>query len=303
MSTVDFIGIGVQKSASTWLWANLNAHPDVWLPPRKELHYFDRSLNYPSPSFLATDHIVNRLFSLQPHNKLFRKKAYEEIRLAYIQKDMPRLKWLLRYYLKNYNDQWYLSLFPDRQNYLKGEITPAYSILHESDIRHIKDILPDVKIILTLRDPVDRAWSQVKFYKTREIHNVKLDEQKLIEFIESPRQTMRNDYVTIVKTWKKIFGKQLYIGYYDEIIEDPKSYLNKIYHFLGISSHHDVFIKNRINVSKEITIPPNILDFLYQKYYQDIVTLQKMLDSPYLNHWITQLSHIDSKQKSIYESP
>jgi hypothetical protein len=38
----DFLGIGAQKAGTTWLYENLRCHPDVFLPDKKELHYFDR---------------------------------------------------------------------------------------------------------------------------------------------------------------------------------------------------------------------------------------------------------------------
>ena len=40
----DFIGIGAQKAGTTWLDRNLRAHPQIWMPERKELHYFDRRI-------------------------------------------------------------------------------------------------------------------------------------------------------------------------------------------------------------------------------------------------------------------
>ena len=36
----DFLGIGAQKAATSWLDSILRNHPDVWLPPVKELHYW-----------------------------------------------------------------------------------------------------------------------------------------------------------------------------------------------------------------------------------------------------------------------
>lgn len=36
----DFLGIGAQKSGTTWLNTNLRAHPEIFLP-EEELHYFD----------------------------------------------------------------------------------------------------------------------------------------------------------------------------------------------------------------------------------------------------------------------
>ncbi len=35
----DFLGIGAQKSGTTWLHDKLWRHPQVWLPPIKELHH------------------------------------------------------------------------------------------------------------------------------------------------------------------------------------------------------------------------------------------------------------------------
>jgi len=37
----DFLVIGVQKAATSWLWVQLKKHPYIWLPPVKELHFFD----------------------------------------------------------------------------------------------------------------------------------------------------------------------------------------------------------------------------------------------------------------------
>ena len=38
----DFLCVGVHKGGTTWLYQQLDAHPDFWMPPLKELHYFDQ---------------------------------------------------------------------------------------------------------------------------------------------------------------------------------------------------------------------------------------------------------------------
>ena len=43
----DFICIGAQKAGTTWLYWQLAAHPDFWMPPRKEIHYFNERGNRP----------------------------------------------------------------------------------------------------------------------------------------------------------------------------------------------------------------------------------------------------------------
>ncbi|MBU0724526.1 MAG: sulfotransferase domain-containing protein [Alphaproteobacteria bacterium] len=37
----DFLGLGAQKAGSTWLYFMLRKHPGVFLPPVKELHFWD----------------------------------------------------------------------------------------------------------------------------------------------------------------------------------------------------------------------------------------------------------------------
>lgn len=38
----DFIGIGAQKAATTWLFKRLSMHPDIYFPQGKEIHFWDR---------------------------------------------------------------------------------------------------------------------------------------------------------------------------------------------------------------------------------------------------------------------
>ena len=38
----DFLCVGVHKGGTTWLYQQLESHPDFWMPPLKELHYFDQ---------------------------------------------------------------------------------------------------------------------------------------------------------------------------------------------------------------------------------------------------------------------
>ena len=56
---------------------------------------------------------------------------------------------------------WYCKHFMAvEKNKLKGEITPCYSTLSENKIKLIHKINPQLKIILILRNPIERAWSQ-----------------------------------------------------------------------------------------------------------------------------------------------
>src|SRR5438132_13721254 len=44
----DFLCVGAQKAGTSWLYRQLERHPDFWMPPVKELHYFDELSRVPA---------------------------------------------------------------------------------------------------------------------------------------------------------------------------------------------------------------------------------------------------------------
>src|SRR5438552_5633502 len=125
----------------------LRAHPRIWMPPLKELHYFDRSLRYPSANLLTADGIFERLFGRAPHNREFRQNCRAQLGCAIRLRNWPLLQWYIRYYFGARDDQWYLSLFLEGNGRLRGEITPAYAMLDKHDVAHVQRLLPKLKII------------------------------------------------------------------------------------------------------------------------------------------------------------
>ena len=78
--TFNFLGIGVQKSGTTWLYNNLNNTPEFDLPSIKEFHYFDRSDSYKSPSNLTENIFWKRLKETpKTHIILLLKMTYDFI--------------------------------------------------------------------------------------------------------------------------------------------------------------------------------------------------------------------------------
>jgi len=86
----NFLGIGVQRSATTWLYECLKEHPQIFLPDKKELHFFDNNFDkglkwYESffegvsnevavgeitPDYLYNRKAVERMASVVPEAKL-----------------------------------------------------------------------------------------------------------------------------------------------------------------------------------------------------------------------------------------
>ena len=247
----SFLVIGAGRSATTWLYENLRKCASIWLPPVKELHYFDRNIKYPSPSFLNDKHFFQRMLSQKYYNKSFRKRMFKSIGKQTLKFNIQNLFWCLKYFSGTINDVWYLSLFPNNENVISGDITPAYQLLSVDDVRAVYNLLPDAKIIFIIRDPVYRTWSQLR--KNRQ-NSLPINEIQKI--LQSPDMALRNNYLDTIRNWKKYYpDNQFKLIFYDDIICAPADLLIGIFDFLSIDTEKsDVkfngSIKIKINSSQ-----------------------------------------------------
>ncbi|MGP1386478.1 MAG: sulfotransferase [Thainema sp.] len=305
--TVDFLGIGVQRGASTWLWSNLRKHPGIWLPPVKELHYFDRSPKYHSPSYLSEKYFFSRAFNKDHHNIKFRRilqrHLTETMPEALSNKDWGTIKWFSKYLFGRVDDNWYQSLFKPGKDKIKGDITPAYSILDNDDIVHIKELFPNIKIILILRNPMDRAWSYICYEALQKRFQGINDLEKVKGLINGPTQSMRGDYLQILEKWEQIFPKeQIFIGFYEDVIYRPGNFIVDIFRFLGVNfekyQHYDD-LKAKVNAShkNEQEIPSEIQYLLARKYWFQIKLLHERFNNSYTLAWTRQAARIMKQHK------
>jgi hypothetical protein len=273
---IDFLGIGAQKAGTTWLWAQLRRHPRIWMPPAKELHYFDRALHYPSPSFLATTRLRDRLRGKTAHDRQFRRMAWAQIRQALLRREWRTLRWNLRYFLGDCDDCWYASLFAQGQGAVCGEITPSYSILESADVARVRALVPQVKILFLIRNPIERAWSQLRFEWTRGRLPETADLAEIRAFLDDPAQILRSDYTRTLDTWEAHFPRaQIFTGFYDDIAACPDRLLAKVLDFLGLEPIPAQ--GERVNVSIERPMPREIARQLAEKYLGELQRLSSRL--------------------------
>lgn len=270
-SKVDFIGIGAQKAGTTWLYSRLMELSEFTVSPRKELHYFDRHPSYSSPNVLANDRFLPRLL-----NPSWIKQVYRVLKNKRTWKEPGRKEWLLKYFCGSISDQWYLSLFENLAG-IKGEITPAYSILKDPEIQQMAQLIPDVKLIFLIRNPIERAWSHYRYNQRIGRNSKEKTPQEIIQFIDSEGQHSRSNYPLTLKSYQKHFPKgQLFLGFFDAISTEPKKLLEEIIIFLGgdtkkIGQECKIAARNNVSPAKEM--PEEVLQHLKEKYYPIIKEL------------------------------
>jgi len=287
-----FLGIGAQKAGTTWLWTQLKRHPQVWMPPRKELHYFSRHVMAPGGGILAEPSIYRRFRGKERANILWRHLASTDIRQSFKGKNWDEFRWYLRFYFQTPTDRWYRSLFANRGDALTGEITPSYSMLTDAEVGHIARNWPELRIILLLRDPIERAWSQVRFDWTRGAREKVDDIEDMKAFIDSPMQTLRNDYLRMLDHWGRHFAAdRVFIGFYDDILENPGMLLERIHQFLNLESQplEKEVLAQRVNQSREAEMPGEIRAYLVEKYRPQMIELNTRLGGP-VAKWVEKAS-------------
>jgi hypothetical protein len=125
---------------------------------------------------------------------------------------------------------------------VRGEITPAYGVLPVERIRFIRRIMPDARLILLLRDPVPRTWSHALMHlvKRRGRAFEDVSEAEFLQFFERDPTRARSSYVRILDNWLSVFPEeQLYVGFFEQISEDPQQLLREIFTHVGVTADVD----------------------------------------------------------------
>jgi len=153
----------------------------------------------------------------------------------------------------------YLSLFKKVQNEKAiGEASPTYLFDPDSP-KLIKKAVPHARIIISLRDPVERAFSHYLMQK-----NNGRETESFHQVIQRGAKRGKNSkynacldpglYFNQVSRYFEIFGRdKVKVLIFEEFIKDPKKTIKEILDFLDVKSESLPKIKNTYNVYREPT--------------------------------------------------
>lgn len=191
-----FAGIGAPKCGTTWVAKILEEHPELCLSRPKEPAYF---LDYTKVS--------NR-----PDLPMHLQNA-ETNRHA------------------SYSDYFVHC----KQNAKCGEFTTNYFYDPEA-LRKILMQYPSVKMILVLRNPIERTLSEA--YHVKDITKYQGSIAALLR--DNPKLIERSQYSKFLKEcFSLVSENQLKVVIYDDIVERPASVVSDLYDFLEVSADFD----------------------------------------------------------------
>ncbi|WP_258098212.1 sulfotransferase family protein [Marinoscillum pacificum] len=218
----NFMIIGAGKSGTTALYEYLAEHPDVYMSPVKETNFFA----------LEGEKLVDP-------------------------KDDPEQMFHYPWSVTNWEE--YQKLFDGvKEQKAIGEVSPMYLYSQEAAFR-IKVKFPDMKIIVILRNPVDRLYS-------RFMHLARENRKPTSRFEDALNKNTiwwrRNDLVTegfyhkhLQKYYKLFDRDQIKVILYDDFKSDPLKEVQNIYEFIGVNGWHEPDFNTEYNVSGLIKNP------------------------------------------------
>jgi hypothetical protein len=205
----DFLCVGAQKAGTSWLYRQLEAHSDFWMPPVKELHYLDQ---------------LNK-------TKRIHGPRREDERDASFLDSMQNLRG--RFYLDLDS---YGRLFQHKGECVSGDISPAYSTLNDEIIDRVIDHFPNLKVVFLARDPVERAWSQLSMGVRLGMINKfdATDPEEVVCNLLNPGVLVRSHPSKIVARWKRYVPPENFrVYFFDDLKENPAELRQAILRFLG----------------------------------------------------------------------
>lgn len=234
-----FLGIGAPRAGTTWLHSMLVQHPDVYLPPIKEVHYFD-SVDSKIDEVFRVDSLSYRYRKLLPNRlKHYGASALLPFSIAIRAKAKPDWYWDKAFFMPGGGIEWYRGLFQSAaaEGKLAGEITPAYIMLSADTIRKIRNETGVRKIIALLRNPIDATWSCIE-KQARDLGTAAttdFGEAEVLDKIKSRRLYARYNYADNLENWLRYYDRsELFLAFYEELQADPAKLLSRVCTFLGI---------------------------------------------------------------------
>ena len=214
----DFLLVGAAKSATSSLYSYLDQHPQIVMASGDESWFFSFFKN--PPRYVSPGILSNLISELDA-------------------------------YLKLYDGA--------EANQILGDACPSYLYTYEDTIRNIRQLyseeaLAKLKIIISLREPVSRAYSQFYTFK-RKVQEPLAFAQAIQQ--DTVKQRIQDNwnifydypgfgmYSKQVEAFQQAFGKERVLVFlYEDIQADIHAVCRSIYSFLGIDP--DFVVDDRI---------------------------------------------------------
>jgi len=204
----NFFIVGAGKSGTTSLYNYLSEHPQIYMSPIKEPHYFAFIGEKPYGPW-STYHKLVVINKIADYKKLF-DNVKTEIAI--------------------------------------GEASVSY-LFYPNSAGNIRKLIPNAKIIILLRNPIDRAFSNYQQSVRLGIEHLTFEEALMLQDKISHQYIPQSMYYKQVKRYIDLFGKnrvKIYIT--EDFKNEPLNILKDLFCFLKVDSNFMPNFDSKYNV-------------------------------------------------------
>jgi hypothetical protein len=251
----DFLIVGPQRTGTTWLHAHLRSHPEVFLAEPKELYFFS-SLKTRDPKRFVSD-------ELSWYLQYFRDPLWRRVAKS--------------------GRTWWKHHRPYAPR-VRGEATASYAVLEPDVIAEIVALNPALKVILMIRNPIDRAWSHAKKDLLRASNRRLADvpDREIRAFLTDPYQHRCAQSVAQYDHWSaQLRPGHLFVGRFDDLASRPEELLLDVMRFLGVEADRryiDPSVGQPVNPTEATTIPVQYRELLAELFKDELAALRGRFD-------------------------
>lgn len=191
----------------------------------------------------------------------------------------------------------YHSFFsPSKSTQLIGESTPIYMYWNDAP-RRIWEYNPEMKIIIILRNPIERAYSHWNMEVSRNNESLSFFDAISNEMTRTrealPEQHRIYSYIDrgfychqLRRLWAFFSKEQVLILKHEDLKNSPQEILNRTTDFLTVSRLHNIQEKNIHSLQYHSKIEARSRELLTKTYHHEIVQLEDLLGWD-CSDWVT----------------
>jgi hypothetical protein len=227
-----FLVIGAAKSGSTSLHDYLGQHPDIYMSRTKEPNFFSFAGDTPVFRFPAECEGKGGAVRARVRDLTFRNRCAS---------------------LEQYR-----RLFAGAANQLAvGESSVNYLYSRDAP-RLIKEHLPAARLVVILRDPVDRAFSRFQHARREGMEPLAdfaealaAEERRVVEaYAPAWHYRRRGYYHEQLAPYYELFDRQrIHVMLYDDFCREPLKHMQALFGFLGVDPAFSPDMSQRLNAS------------------------------------------------------
>jgi hypothetical protein len=145
----------------------------------------------------------------------------------------------LHYFSENYHlgKEWYSEKMPkkiEKKLLIESSVSYSYPEYAEVAAKRIFEQFPNVKIFVSLRNPIERAFSDY----LRSIRNLEIPSDITFEqaIVDYPAFLERGRYKKLLAPYYELYPhERIYIFIFDDLVSDVEQFLRPFYNFLGVA--------------------------------------------------------------------